>query len=133
MANVRVNTYRRLDLLKEFLEYYVDCDIVEEIQVVWSDLASKPPDWTRKYLKSVFEIHLENNSLTNRFIPLIPIKTEVRIVHSFTLSHYFLQAVLSIDDDLIIPCSTIRDSHNVWRSNKKLVVYIMERENQDDV
>ena len=78
MANVRVNTFRRLDLLKEFLKYYEDCDIVEEIQVVWSDLASKPPsDWTRKYLKSVFEIHLVNNSLTNRFIPLMPIKTEV--------------------------------------------------------
>lgn len=56
--------------------------MIEEIQVVWSDQKNKPPlDWLKKYhpQKVLFEIH-GNNSLTNRFKPKHPIKTEVRSI-----------------------------------------------------
>lgn len=76
---IRVNTYRRLDLLEGFMDYYATCDIVGQVQVVWSDLENKAPmDWLKKYPegKYAFEIHT-TNSLSNRFRPLIPVDTEV--------------------------------------------------------
>jgi cell division protein FtsI/penicillin-binding protein 2 len=88
---IRVNTFRRLDLLEMFLDHYEQCSSVQQIQVVWSDQENKAPlEWLKKYTlnKVLFEIH-DKNSLSNRFRNLVPVPTE---------------AVLSIDDDLIIPC-----------------------------
>lgn len=73
---IRVNTFRRNDLLQIFLKSFNDCPVVEQIQVVWSDTKSSPPGFIRDYKRAVAEIH-HNNSLSNRFIPLLPISTEV--------------------------------------------------------
>ena len=67
---IRVNTFRRNDLLANFLSHYVTCADVDKIQVVWSDLDNMPPD-ELVYLyeansKVTFELH-EMNSLSNRF------------------------------------------------------------------
>lgn len=102
-VTMRVNSFRRLDLLEFFLDYYKTCDVVNQIQVVWSDQQNKPPlDWLSKYPngKVVFEVHAKN-SLNNRFIPLQEIRTD---------------AVLSIDDDLIIPCQLVQESLEVWNT-----------------
>ena len=75
----RVNTYRRLDLLETFLDYYDTCDVVDQIQVVWSDLQSSPPySWLKDLStnKTRFEVH-KTNSLNNRFRQLLPINTDV--------------------------------------------------------
>ena len=40
---VRMNTFRRNDLLKKTVEHYHTCPRVHEIQIVWSDLANEPP------------------------------------------------------------------------------------------
>jgi CTP:phosphocholine cytidylyltransferase-like protein len=106
---IRVNTFRRLDSLEIFLDYYATCDVVKQIQVVWSDQENAAPlAWTEKYpdTKVLFELH-KNNSLSNRFRPLTEILT---------------QAVLSIDDDLIVPCDDLSRSLNVWSSNKRVLV-----------
>jgi hypothetical protein len=50
----------------------------------------------------MFEMH-ETNSLSNRFKLLGEVNTE---------------AVLSIDDDLIISCSTLQQAAKVWSANK---------------
>ena len=34
---------------------------------------------------------------------------------------YFLQAVLSIDDDLIISCDDLAEALLVWKSNKRYI------------
>ncbi len=76
---IRVNTYRRLDLLENFVEYYAKCDVVSQVQIVWSDQKDKPPkELLKKYPKDkfVFETH-SSNSLSNRFRALIPVPTEV--------------------------------------------------------
>jgi len=102
-VTMRVNSFRRLDLLKFFLDYYRTCKVVRQIQVVWSDQENKPPvDWLEGYEagKVIFEVH-DKNSLSNRFVALQGIPTE---------------AVLSIDDDLIMPCRMIEDSLSVWNS-----------------
>ena len=76
---IRVNSFRRNDLLTLFLDHYTQCDDVKEIQIVWSDPLSKPllnvvKEYPHKLIN--FEIH-KNNSLSNRFRPLIPITTDV--------------------------------------------------------
>ena len=40
---IRVNTFRRNDLLKRFVEHFSRCSVVREIQVVWSDQQNEPP------------------------------------------------------------------------------------------
>lgn len=118
---IRVNTFRRLDLLEIFLDSHAHCPCVEEIQVVWSDLENPAPlHWTNqptdptdphsrpKYnpRKVKFEIHT-TNSLNNRFKPLLNITTT---------------AVLSADDDLSVPCSDLAFALNVWQANPHVLV-----------
>ena len=107
---VRVNTFRRLDLLEIFLDHYSTCtDTVNEIQIVWSDqLNAAPIEWEKSYLplKVKFEIH-GTNSLSNRFKVLTNVSTS---------------AVLSIDDDLVIPCKDLKSAMGVWLSNRKALV-----------
>lgn len=104
---IRVNTYRRPDLLNEFIMHYSGSPEVNEIQVIWSDQSSVPPisTWIGNS-KVKFEVH-KSNSLSNRFRPLIPIKTE---------------AILSLDDDLIIPWHVLKYTFSVWRSNQNALV-----------
>ncbi len=98
---VRINTYKRLDLLEGFLEYYKLCPVIEQTQVVWSDQEETPPlAWLNKYPNVIFEQH-KTNSLNNRFRPLQPLPTE---------------AILSIDDDLIIPCDNLKSAH--WSASQ---------------
>lgn len=73
----RVNTFRRNDMLEIFLDNFHVCPVVEQIQVVWSDTKSSPPGFISKHKNTVLEVHY-NNSLSNRFIPILPISTEVR-------------------------------------------------------
>ena len=40
---VRVNTFRRNDLLKQVVEHYVSCPRIDAIQIIWSDLDAPPP------------------------------------------------------------------------------------------
>ena len=44
-CSVRVNTFRRNDLLAGFVEHYERCEAAAEIVVVWSDPANAPPRW----------------------------------------------------------------------------------------
>jgi hypothetical protein len=117
---IRVNTFRRNDQLELFLDYYAgyknmhECAFIKEVQVIWSDPENTPPTtWLEeenKYVKDkvYFEVHTKN-SLNNRFLPLT--KESVKT-----------HAVLSIDDDLIIPCNVLRDNLRVWESYDKALV-----------
>lgn len=118
---IRVNTFRRNDLLDMFLKHYDVCPAVEQIQVIWSDQESAPPveDLTKDLAhrdRVVFEIHSEN-SLNNRFIPQEPINTEL---------------VLSIDDDLLVECNTLDDAARLWRSSPLSLVGFSPRIAQVD-
>jgi hypothetical protein len=82
--------------------------------VVWSDSAETPPtQWLddfsqkdKKFRKNIqFEVH-HNNSLSNRFRPLIAIPTA---------------AVLTIDDDIIITCEDLSFLLHSWLVNQRLV------------
>ena len=103
---LRVNTFRRLDLLSLFLDHYSTCRNVRQIQVVWSDQNnSAPMTWLKHYPegKVVFEVH-GNDSLNNRFHHLIPIPTEVTILPS---SGFFLCPCLGIVLRLLNRCTSL--------------------------
>ena len=127
---VRINTFKRDDLLKKVVEHYYTCPEVHSIQVVWSELDRSPPRPSFFRLRAAskrasvhqfpvtggqpkleFEIHTEN-SLNNRFRPVLSIDTE---------------AVFSVDDDLMIPCSLLQFTHGVWRSAPESMVGFMPR------
>lgn len=105
-------------MLEQFLDYYHHCPLIKQIQIVWSDTKNDPPlNWlsqynqknTNKEDKVVFEIH-KNNSLSNRFRPLIPIPTE---------------GVLSIDDDIFIPCEELDTLFNAWTINHRYESFLL--------
>jgi hypothetical protein len=58
-----------------------------------------------------YEVH-DVDSLNNRFRPILPINTE---------------AVLSVDDDLYLPCDLLDFTHNVWRQSPRTMVGFMPR------
>ena len=83
-----------MDQLESFLDYYQDCKVIDQVQVIWSDIERLAPiDWLSRYPKNkiIFEIH-KNNSLSNRFKQILPIQTEVR--------YYFILLV-----DILLICS----------------------------
>ena len=101
-----MNTFRRNDLLKISLNHYSKCSCVEAIQVIWSDQNNRPTidESDKEYSGKVkYEMH-DKNSLSNRFFPKLTITT---------------LAVLSTDDDLLIPCDQLSFALSVWKSNSK--------------
>jgi hypothetical protein len=63
----RVNTFRRLDLIEYFLEYYSTCDVVAQVQVVWSDQVNNPPHevFTPIHLYTYAPTHLHTYTPTH--------------------------------------------------------------------
>lgn len=59
----------------------------------------------------------------------------ISITISSSLSSIILciQAVLSIDDDLVTPCHTLDDALSVWRSNKRALVGFSPRMHTYDI
>lgn len=56
---IRVNTFRRLDLLKTFLDHYTTCPDVQVIQVVWSDQLNRAPIGLVCYFLYIYAISLQ--------------------------------------------------------------------------
>eukprot|EP00903_Cladosiphon_okamuranus_P009563 g9105.t1 len=108
---VRMNTFRRNDLLKRSAEHLASCDCVDQIQVVWSDQQNAPPgmdlfadERTRRKVR--FEVH-DTNSLNHRFNATSPVGTE---------------GVFSTDDDLEISCADLRFGFEAWQASKHAMV-----------
>ncbi|XP_058207221.1 glycosylinositol phosphorylceramide mannosyl transferase 1-like isoform X2 [Rhododendron vialii] len=114
-----INTWKRNDLLKQSISHYTSCRGLDSIRIVWSE-PNPPSDNLVKFLTQVvqsnsrdgrqielkFDIH-EEDSLNNRFKELKDLKTD---------------AVLSIDDDIIFPCSTVEFAFSVWRTAPNAMV-----------
>ncbi|XP_057476254.1 glycosylinositol phosphorylceramide mannosyl transferase 1 isoform X2 [Actinidia eriantha] len=108
-----INTWKRNDLLKQSISHYTSCHGLDSIHIVWSE-PDPPSDNLVKVLNHVvrsnardgrqielkFDINKED-SLNNRFKEIKDLKTD---------------AVFSIDDDIIFPCSSVEFAFSVWRS-----------------
>jgi hypothetical protein len=101
-----VPTYKRLDLIKPFVEHHIQCPGVDAIRIAWNDVDSTPPneedffdiDPAFKDRTVKFETQVQNN-LNNRFIPPEGLATD---------------AVFNVDDDMVIPCEYMTAAFEAW-------------------
>lgn len=119
-----INTWKRNDLLKQSIAHYARCSSLDSIHIVWSE-PDPPSESLKKFLNRVillnsksdrrvelkFDINKED-SLNNRFKPITDLKTD---------------AVFSIDDDIIFPCSSVEFAFDVWRSAPDTMVGFVPR------
>jgi len=119
-----MNTWKRYDLLKQSIKHYSSCPRLESVHIVWSEpnppsdillkflhhvVKSKPKDGRQVKLR--FDINKED-SLNNRFKEIKDLETD---------------AVFSIDDDVIFPCSSVEFAFDVWQSAPDTMVGFVPR------
>ncbi|XP_027163542.1 glycosyltransferase family 64 protein C4 [Coffea eugenioides] len=119
-----INTWKRNDLLKQSISHYASCPGLTSIHIVWSE--PDPPSVSLiKYLNHViesnsrdgqqielkFDINRED-SLNNRFKEIKNLKTD---------------ALFSIDDDVIFPCSSVELAFSIWQSAPDTMVGFVPR------
>ncbi|KAI4382785.1 hypothetical protein MLD38_008701 [Melastoma candidum] len=121
---ILMNTWKRNDLLKQSISHYTTCGGLDSIHVVWSEPDS-PSESLKNFLNRVIELNSrggrrvelkfdinKEDSLNNRFKPIDDLKTD---------------AVFSIDDDVIFPCSVVEFAFDVWRSAPDTMVGFVPR------
>ncbi|XP_066371894.1 glycosylinositol phosphorylceramide mannosyl transferase 1-like [Miscanthus floridulus] len=119
---VVINTWRRPALLWRSVAHYSACGGVDAVHVVWSEPRPLPPETLRGGVLGLngtrrggagvrFEIN-DADSLNNRFRPIRGLVAD---------------AVFSVDDDLIVPCSTLRFAFSVWQSAPSAMVGFVPR------
>ncbi|KAM7491943.1 hypothetical protein LguiA_034864 [Lonicera macranthoides] len=119
-----INTWKRNDLLKQSISHYTSCQGLDSIHIVWSE-TDPPSDSLLKFLNHVIKSKVTNgrrielkfdtnkeDSLNNRFKEIKDLKTD---------------AVFSIDDDIIFPCSSVEFAFSVWRSAPNAMVGFVPR------
>lgn len=119
-----MNTWKRYDLLKQSISHYSRCPRLDSIHIVWSE-PSPPSDSLRKTLYHIIELNTRDgrrvelkfdinkeDSLNNRFKEIPNLKTD---------------AVFSIDDDVIFPCSSVEFAFDVWQSASDTMVGFVPR------
>lgn len=119
-----INTWKRDDLLKQSISHYASCADLDSIHIVWSE-PNPPSDSLRHFLlhtiqsKSRYgrQVELEfdfntEDSLNNRFKAIKDLKTD---------------AVFSIDDDVLFPCTSVGFAFSVWQSASDTMVGFVPR------
>jgi len=105
-----VMTYEaRKNLLGWYIRHYSECPSVGEILIVWN--AGKPPrpEVEFPYAAVPVRVRVETvNSMNNRY----------RVDHS----NLRYRAVLSLDDDILLPCGDVERAFATWRERPELIV-----------
>ncbi|XP_057981703.1 glycosylinositol phosphorylceramide mannosyl transferase 1 [Malania oleifera] len=121
---ILINTWKRNDLLKQSISHYASCAGLDSIHIVWSE-PDPPSDSLTKFLHHVIQSNARDgrqvvlkfdfskeDSLNNRFKEIKDLKTD---------------AVFSVDDDVIFPCSTVEFAFSVWESAPDTMVGFVPR------
>eukprot|EP00262_Sarcandra_glabra_P018570 TRINITY_DN670_c0_g1_i1.p1 TRINITY_DN670_c0_g1~~TRINITY_DN670_c0_g1_i1.p1 ORF type:complete len:331 (+),score=30.41 TRINITY_DN670_c0_g1_i1:394-1386(+) len=121
---ILINTWKRDDLLKKSIVHYASCTGVDSIHVVWSEpnppsnslhgflrhvIQSKSRDG--KHIELKFDLNKED-SLNNRFKEIKDLKTD---------------AIFSVDDDVVFPCTSVEFAFSVWQSAPTTMVGFVPR------
>ncbi|PRQ59378.1 putative hexosyltransferase [Rosa chinensis] len=119
-----MNTWKRYDLLKQSISHYSRCPRLDSIHIVWSE-PNPPSDSLKKFLNHIIELNTRDgrqvklkfdinkeDSLNNRFKEIPDLETD---------------AVFSIDDDVIFPCSSVEFAFDVWQSASDTMVGFVPR------
>lgn len=121
---VLINTWKRNSLLQKTVAHYATCSQIDAIHVVWSE-ETPPSDGLMAHLNMVvhkisqnaqkprflFELHKED-SLNNRFKPIANLNND---------------AIFSVDDDVLVPCSALSYAFTVWLSSPNTMVGFVPR------
>lgn len=108
-----INTWRHKSLLKQTVAHYASCQSADAIHVVWSE-SEQPSEKLKTYLNKIvvlksqkahkpnfrFDINADGEP-NSRFKPIKDLKTD---------------AIFSVDDDVVVPCSTLDFAFSVWQS-----------------
>uniref|UniRef100_A0A0D6QV88 Glycosyl transferase 64 domain-containing protein n=1 Tax=Araucaria cunninghamii TaxID=56994 RepID=A0A0D6QV88_ARACU len=121
---VLINTWKRNDLLKKSVKHYAGCSSVDAVNVVWSE-TEPPSESLKEYLRKTVDAKSQSSNkpdlrfnlnkvdnLNNRFRPIEDLRTD---------------AVFSVDDDVIFPCSTLEFAFSVWQSAPDTMVGFVPR------
>lgn len=119
-----MNTWKRYDLLKQSISHYTTCDWLDSIHIVWSE-PNPPTDSLKDFLNHI----IQSNSRNGRQVELkFDINTEDSLNNRFKeIKDLKTDAVFSIDDDIIFPCSTVDFAFNVWQSAPDTMVGFVPR------
>lgn len=110
---VIILTYKRLTSLKKSLVNLNGLRSVNKTIVVWNDVSSKPPDFKDITLTYPVEVVVpKKNSLNNRFFIYEQIQTD---------------AILSLDDDVIMDHGIINYIFRVWQTERYSIVGTVNR------
>jgi hypothetical protein len=103
----------------ESIQHYSKCPELHSYHVIWSDNENDPPVFNETMQKLPVKVifhRFKENTLNNRFFPpkVTPISRD------YLWDHYGIEteAILSIDDDIIIDCEELSLSFRTWKQNK---------------
>lgn len=108
-----INSWKQKSLLKQTVAHYASCRSADAIHVVWSD-SELPSEKVKIYLNKIgtlksqnahkpnfrFDINADDKS-HSKFNPIKDLKTD---------------AIFSVDNDVIVPCSTLDFAFSVWQT-----------------
>ncbi|KAL2927308.1 Glycosyltransferase family 64 protein C4 [Bienertia sinuspersici] len=119
-----INTWKRNDLLKKSISHYAACLRLDSIHIVWSE-----PDPPSKSLARYLEHIVQKNSKNGREIELkFDINKEDSLNNRFKeIKDLRTDAVFSIDDDVIFPCSSVELAFSIWQSAPDTMVGFVPR------
>lgn len=106
---ILLNTFKRRDLLLASLAHYSSCARVHAIRVLWAEDSPGPPlDAPEFYPSSIVSYDIQpSESLNLRFSPLPNLQTD---------------AVLSLDDDILVACDDLQRTFKVWQQQPDQLV-----------
>lgn len=111
---VRINTWKREELLRLSVEHHLSCPKVAQVQVVWCVEQGRPPAWLLDRPGVVVEVHMEN-TLNERF----RIQKEPPT-----------RGVFHVDDDVLRPCPALDNGFVKWTDNPTRLVGFDPRHHQ---
>ena len=115
---VMIPTFRRAKTAIDAITFYAKCPAVAEVHVLWQDVESEIPSEfndVKQQVKpfcSVFVHKFRQNSLNNRFLPVVSSG---------------IDAVLSVDDDIRLACRDLHLSYEVWHASQNSLVGFVPR------
>lgn len=119
-----MNTWKRYDLLKQSISHYTTCEGLDSIHIVWSE-----PDPPSHSLRTLLNHIILANARGGRQVELkFDINKEDSLNNRFKeIKDLKVDAVFSIDDDIIFPCSSVEFAFNVWQSAPDTMVGFVPR------
>ncbi|PIA59336.1 hypothetical protein AQUCO_00400315v1 [Aquilegia coerulea] len=119
-----INTWKREDLLKQSISHYASCARLDSIHIVWSE--PNPPS---KSLRNFLTHIVQSNSINGREIELkFDINVEDSLNNRFKeIKDLKTDAIFSIDDDVVFPCTSVEFAFTVWQSAPDAMVGFVPR------